>query len=456
MSDWTDSLQQASFRGIPFAVLGGDGRHGRRLGVHQYPYRDKPWAEDLGRGVRRYTVTGFLISDSAVYGGGDVISQREKLIGAAEAEGSGTLVHPTLGELTVSIPEDGFSWQERWDTGRYFEITLLCIESGDREFPSASNDTGGDTNSAADGMDQAAATSYATQTTGNADFFTGISDALHEGASVVGMVTRTAQSWTALLMGAASDATGLFNMLVELPGNFGRYFAGRTVGFASGNVLASSQTVDSLINTGIAERSVVGVACAALVSAAQGVDPNATAVAAQAAAAALFSAMANPSDGIRIFSGLFNFYPALPVPNSLSGQAEQIVQVATGSLFRRSILGALARTTAVYQPSSADDAANLKANVAALFDAEIETAGDDGDDTSYEALRTCRAAIILDLNTRGASLPQLQTVISAEPVSALVIAQRLYQDEGRADELITEADPVHPLFMPTTFKALVV
>jgi prophage DNA circulation protein len=111
--------------------------------------------------------------------------------------------------------------------------------------------------------------------------------------------------------------------------------------------------------------------------------------------------------------------------------------------------------TAIYQPSSADDAASIKDSVAQLFDAEIETAGDNGDDVSYEALRTCRAAIILDLDTRGAALPQLRNVVSTTPQPSLVLAQRLYQDAGRSDELITEADPVHPLFMPTSFMALV-
>ncbi|ATW22312.1 hypothetical protein BJP44_04115 [Candidatus Williamhamiltonella defendens] len=53
------------------------------------------------------TVKGFLVEDSVIYGGGAVIDQRSNLIAACETAGAGTLIHPTYGELTVSIPSGG-------------------------------------------------------------------------------------------------------------------------------------------------------------------------------------------------------------------------------------------------------------------------------------------------------------------------------------------------------------
>ena len=50
---WPQMLNQASFRGVPFAVYGGDARFGRRLALHEYPGRDKPYIEDMGRSTRR-------------------------------------------------------------------------------------------------------------------------------------------------------------------------------------------------------------------------------------------------------------------------------------------------------------------------------------------------------------------------------------------------------------------
>lgn len=127
MSGWFDQLQQASFRGVPFGVLGSDGKFGRRVALHQYPNRDKPYVEDMGRSTRKISLTGFLIENSLVYGGGGVLSQRDAMVAAAETAGKGTLVHPTLGQLQVNVPDGGLTVSEKWDQGRYFEIGFTFI-----------------------------------------------------------------------------------------------------------------------------------------------------------------------------------------------------------------------------------------------------------------------------------------------------------------------------------------
>lgn len=132
--DWQSKLQPSSFRGVPFAVVAEEGSHGRRQAVHEYPYRDTAWIEDMGRGVRRIVIRGFLIQDSQMYGGGDVITQRQALITACEEKGTGTLIHPTLGEMTVAIPENGLRLSGSADAGRVFEFTLMAIESGLKVF----------------------------------------------------------------------------------------------------------------------------------------------------------------------------------------------------------------------------------------------------------------------------------------------------------------------------------
>ncbi len=48
---WEEHLHQASFRGVPFAVLEADGLFGRRQAVHEYPYRETAWVEDMGRSL---------------------------------------------------------------------------------------------------------------------------------------------------------------------------------------------------------------------------------------------------------------------------------------------------------------------------------------------------------------------------------------------------------------------
>ena len=43
---------------------------------------------------------------------------------------------------------------------------------------------------------------------------------------------------------------------------------------------------------------------------------------------------------------------------------------------------------------------------------------------------------------------------TASPMPSLALAQRLYRDPDRADDLVARAAPAHPAFMPVRFKAL--
>ena len=53
MGSWRDSLQAASFRGVPFEVMADSVPVGRRVQVHEFVQRDTPYAEDLGRATRQ-------------------------------------------------------------------------------------------------------------------------------------------------------------------------------------------------------------------------------------------------------------------------------------------------------------------------------------------------------------------------------------------------------------------
>jgi prophage DNA circulation protein len=53
---WRDVLlsQPASFRGVIFHVETGGKSSGRRTVTHEYPKRDDPYAEDMGRVARHF------------------------------------------------------------------------------------------------------------------------------------------------------------------------------------------------------------------------------------------------------------------------------------------------------------------------------------------------------------------------------------------------------------------
>jgi prophage DNA circulation protein len=128
--------------------------------------------------------------------------------------------------------------------------------------------------------------------------------------------------------------------------------------------------------------------------------------------------------------------------------------MSCAALFRRTALAGVAQACSTYQPSSYDDATTLIETVTTLLDAEIENAGDVDDDESFAALRVLRNAVVTDLQSRGGDLAPLETMTFNATMPALVLAHRIYDDVTRVDQLMQQAQPIHPLFMPTTFQAL--
>jgi prophage DNA circulation protein len=176
--------------------------------------------------------------------------------------------------------------------------------------------------------------------------------------------------------------------------------------------------------------------------------------AAQAAMAALAGSAANPDDALRLLAQLATYSPTSATSSSPIGMAMGTMQSASNDLFRRAAVVALARASAKYQPASADDAARVRGIVCAALDSEIGVAGDQHEDATYNALRVLRSAVVLDLNTRAAGLPAMALITTPLSIPAPALAQRLYRDPTRADELVTQANCPHPAFMPTAFKAL--
>ncbi|UPG89265.1 DNA circularization N-terminal domain-containing protein [Luteibacter aegosomaticola] len=458
---WFDELRPASFRGVPFAVLGGEGRFGRRVAVHEYPGKDRPYVEDLGRSTRRIGLVGFLVEDSLVYGGGSVMGQRDRMIAAVEQAGPGILVHPTLGELRVSVPDGGLGVSERWDQGRYFELSFSFIESGERVFPSSTVSNTSLVGSLIDALGLSAAADFVSSMTRMVNLGLGIvRGVVSLGNAVVAQVVAVSAGFQVEAGQAARDATNLANLASLLTGNFGRYQNANVASAYSksrSSVSATPTTITALTAQGAQGRAAVTQAGVDLMSAAAGLDGSTVAAlpaAAQGVTSSLASVALNPGDGVRLFTGLAVFQPdAVSVPGQ-TGAAMAIAQDATASLFRRCAIGELARAAIAYAPSSHDDADAVRDQVTAVLDSEILHAGDIGDDQTFLALRELRQALVAALSTIAGGLSAIQDFRLPGSSPALAVAQRLYQDATRADELVAEAVPIHPAFMPTRFRAL--
>lgn len=104
--------------------------------------------------------------------------------------------------------------------------------------------------------------------------------------------------------------------------------------------------------------------------------------------------------------------------------------------------------------TSRDQIDSWRAILDAAFEAALDAASADFDHAVVVALTSLRAAVIRDLTSRARPLPQIVSYQFARRRPAPWIANRLYGDGGRADELIAENTVVHPLFMPASGRAL--
>jgi prophage DNA circulation protein len=264
MSSWLNRLSPASFCGIPFGVVGSEQIYGRRLAVHLYPFRDAIWVEDLGREGRRIALVGFLIDNSLLYGGGDVLVQRERLVAAVETKGEGTLIHPTLGRLTVAVHE--LRVVDKRDAGGYFELCFSFIEAGRRVFPTLVRATRPAVLAGATAVDRAAAAIFGARAAAD----------LKNGAAVARRVATAAAFWARRAQALADDATNLRNVTGRLSGPFGRYHGGRTRGgfaAATGGIQSQAATVLMAVNAASVARNHVAVAATALTGAGDSIGP---------------------------------------------------------------------------------------------------------------------------------------------------------------------------------------
>ena len=133
---WRANILPASFRGVPFNVLRAGFESGRRVAQHEFPLRDTPFNEDLGRRVRTFEIEAYVL-------GNDYAAQRDALLRACIDEpGPGALIHPTLGEWQVLC--DDVALLEDSQSGGMALLRLGFVEAGveDRPFTVAASQPG--------------------------------------------------------------------------------------------------------------------------------------------------------------------------------------------------------------------------------------------------------------------------------------------------------------------------
>jgi prophage DNA circulation protein len=111
----------ASFRGALFRIDVGTRAAGRRSILYEFPKRDQPASEDMGRRAKRWTLQGWTI-------GPNYATEADRLETALNSEGPGTLIHPTLGSQSVCV--EGYHRAENRQEGRMARFDMSFFEAG--------------------------------------------------------------------------------------------------------------------------------------------------------------------------------------------------------------------------------------------------------------------------------------------------------------------------------------
>lgn len=447
-ANWQDQLRQASFRGVPFGVKAEEATHGRRQAVHEYPYRDTAWIEDMGRGTRRIMLRGFIVQDSLVYGGGDVISQRRALIEACETAGAGTLIHPTLGEMTVSIPEGGLRIGGTDEGGRTFDFTLTALESGLKVFAV----TGSEVSAGKVKTNYLKLVSTTVLST-----IARVKSEIRGVTQAINTIKGTIAFWTSMVESTVSEVTNVSNTLKSTFGNtrYGRYSKGSVGGSSSGVTGTkkendrgdTQQLLSQAMAQAVMDRKEINDRLTAL-------DNSATADDFVQHTSDVVTAIINSTGGVNErISALEKLANSLSTLYQQSAADRQIT-ATINTLIIVLCSGAMACVASEANPSSSNEANHITQSVVEQLDRALIATGDRGDDELYSMLLELRGSFLLTMNGIADNLSDLMQYQTAKPLPALTLANRLYQDASRVDELIQSTPVPHPAFMPTKIQVL--
>lgn len=414
MTKTWENLRPASFRGVAFEVESHSESGGRRVELHEYPLRDTPYAEDLGKKAGKWQIEAFLVNGKSGYA-----ERRDKLREALNASGPGTLIHPYLGELSVSV--DGYSLKETTREGGYCTFSISFVEAGQPVEPDVEKDT------AANVLDKAEAAKEAA-TAGFLDEYMPLLEDLEGLAGKVPALLSEATAFLGTPLSILSRAQSAASSVLALPDRL----ASRILGYLGtirqlGGIATSGLKMNAL--TALLGKKSAGTASSWLVTS-------------NGVIAGIVGETSWPQAGGGSIGG------GTPSPETLGVVASTVANRAETPLIDLIAAGAVieaAIESADADYGTADDALASRDAVLEAID-EVQRAN--CSDAVFTALSELAVAVNEDLTTRGAELPKLGSATLFMSMPALAASYRLYGDVGQADAIVARNRIRHPGRVP--------
>ncbi|MEE5122146.1 DNA circularization N-terminal domain-containing protein [Pseudomonas alliivorans] len=468
MSTWRDSLLPASFRGVGFFISSTVVPIGRKGQLHEFPQRDEPYFESLGKQSQVHTVTAFIV-------GPDCFEQRDKLLQALETPGAGELVHPWLGRMQVQVGDCDMT--HSLAEGGIVHLNLKFYPDQPLKFPTSTLNTGRQLVQASEGLLDSALRRYrAVMATVDA-----VRINIQALRSTLSGVFATIQRQFSSFMTVYSDATALVHSLANAPYTLSTMFSTFFASFQGDSRRSSRESSGNNVGAGGAASG--GGSTGSGSGSSGGSNAGGS-------SGGIYGSAGSVASGSRNTSGVESV-PYRSIISDATQQAQAVSSInqinqgggldtgvtaqATADLVQDALLVKVARVVAgmpvavstkpiLVVPSLdqqrvqplqradvpvADDVIELRDTLsAAIWDAALKA-----DPEHYLALNTLRHALISHLNAVAASGVRLQDMKVSEPLPALVLAYRRFGDASRSHEVVQRNRIPHPGFVsPGTLK----
>lgn len=403
---YKSNLRPASFRGVSFEVLKTVLSVGRRVQVFEYPQRDVPFVEDLGKSARTITVTVMTTGD-------DYIARMKKVIAAIEKEGSGRYVDPWLGAMNVT-PKATSS--PTFSSTHVASITITFVESGEYRFPNALIDTGSLCESVAQKLKDSALGVFFK------DFnLEGATDFVKKAVSgdIAELLTNENLQFVSEILNTADGLADVANDALTLVEGGSEVLGGRlmdVLGLAGvGSTVAAWSTVARRISRLVKSD-----------------DFNTSS-----------TVGSKSSEAVRVLeakSATQTLIRAAEISNVI------LASTQVGTENDKADVESTAITIAY------DDMVSIRNEVLEVIDAEmLKTESDD----VYRVLEEARSAVYQDMTTRAENRARLVDYTPPEVLPALVLSYERYGDANREAEIIERNRIAHGSFVPAkTLKLL--
>ncbi|WP_433884884.1 DNA circularization protein [Pseudomonas vranovensis] len=495
---WRDELHPASFRGVPFHVDSDAMPVGRRTQLHEYPQRDKPLVEDMGRRTRTTKLTAFVIGD-------DYLVKRDDLLKALDEPGPGELVHPWFGRMNVTAGDCEVTHERR--EGGMARFDLVFIEAGEKGFPAGVPNTARQLEDSSESLLESAISRYkAAMSVVNRARLAVV--ALQNGIAGIQMAIYQEFGQQVALVGSVE---ALADMLINAPGNFAAMIRAQFADIGGHSRSSGYRWAPSSGGSGGAGGSSGGTGSGGSGSGSGGsggsggtgsggggssggggngssgggggnaaadleADPEfARTVAGLAEVEPAFTTFVTAT---RDITGQVETARALAaeaatdksISNTAGGAATVAVVKAARELVRDALLVLAARTAAVMpviaapaplpgSPSlaqqvaapiqrpevpAADEVVLIRDAIGAALWEAAQTASHD----HFEVLEAVRKHVTGHLTEVARSGVRLTEVTTQESLPALVLAYQCFGDATRAGEIVTRNKAIHPGFLP--------